>query len=142
LSLLLLSVSAAPSHADGGAVEREVRQVLDAQVAAWNRRDLVGFMAGYWRSPDLTFSSGGTVTRGWEATLERYRKRYQAEGREMGRLTFEELGIEPLGEGATLGRGRWKLTLSGGKEQRGLFTLIFRKLPEGWRIIHDHSSAE
>ncbi|HNG96278.1 MAG TPA: DUF4440 domain-containing protein, partial [Acidobacteriota bacterium] len=33
---------------------REVRAVLDAQVAAWNRGDLEGFMKGYWRSPELT----------------------------------------------------------------------------------------
>jgi ketosteroid isomerase-like protein len=28
-----------------------------------------------------------------------------------------------------------------GKQPRGVFTLIFRKFPEGWRIIHDHSCA-
>ena len=53
-----------------------------AQVAAWNRGDLDGFMAGYWKSPDLVFFSNGTRTRGWQATLERYQKRYQAEGTE------------------------------------------------------------
>ncbi len=59
-----------------------VRAVLDAQVAAWNKGDLDSFMAGYWKAPELSFYSGGTVTKGWEATLERYRKRYKADGKE------------------------------------------------------------
>src|SRR5437660_12199343 len=75
-----------------------IRDVLDAQVAAWNRADLDGFMTGYWRSPQLTFFSGKEITSGWEATLDRYRKRYQAEGRDkMGTLSFGELEIDLLG---------------------------------------------
>ena len=99
-------------------------------------------MAGYWHSPELAFFSGATVTRGWQATLDRYRKRYQGEGREMGRLSFGELVVEPLGPSSVLARGTWRLDLSDGKAPHGLFTVIFRKLPEGWRIVHDHSSAE
>ena len=55
--------------------EQAIRRVLTDQAAAWNRGDLDGFMAGYWRDPELTFFSEGTVTRGWDATLERYRKK-------------------------------------------------------------------
>lgn len=124
---------------EGGAA-RAVRRVLDDQVAAWNKGDLKGFMAGYWRSPDLTFFSGKDKTRGWDATLERYQKRYQAEGKEMGKLTFRDLEIEVLSPESAWVRGRWQLELS--KETvGGLFTLIFKKLPEGWRIVHDHTSG-
>jgi beta-aspartyl-peptidase (threonine type) len=122
------------------AAAKAVRQVLDDQVAAWNKGDLKGFMAGYWRSPDLTFFSGKDKTRGWQATLERYQKRYQAEGKEMGKLAFRDLEIESLGPDSAWVRGRWQLELS--KETvSGLFTLIFKKLPEGWRIVHDHTSG-
>ena len=69
----------------------EIRAVLDRQVAAWNRHDLESFMAGYWKSPDLTFFSGATATQGWEPTLERYRQRYQANGAAMGKLEFSDL---------------------------------------------------
>ena len=99
-------------------------------------------MQGYRKSPDLTFYSGGTITSGWEATLARYRKRYQSEGKEMGRLDFPEEAIDLLGPDAALVRGRWRLALSGGKEMSGLTTVILKRLPEGWRIVHDHSSAE
>jgi beta-aspartyl-peptidase (threonine type) len=119
--------------------EDAVRQVLDAQAAAWNKGDLDGFMAGYWSSPELSFFSGGTRTRGWQATLDRYRQRYQAEGKEMGRLSFGDVEIELLGPDAALVRGHWKLEMSKDKPE-GLFTLIFKRLPEGWRIVHDHTS--
>jgi beta-aspartyl-peptidase (threonine type) len=117
-----------------------IRQVLDSQVAAWNKGDLKGFMAGYLKSEKLTFFSGDKIEHGWQATYERYQKRYQAEGREMGTLTFSDLDIEMIGPDTAWVRGRWKLVTS--KEKPGgLFTLIFKNFPEGWRIVHDHTSA-
>ncbi len=118
-----------------------VQRVLTAQQDAWNRHDLESFMSGYWNSPQLTFFSGAKTTTGWQPTLERYRQTYQAAGKEMGKLEFSELKIEPFGSDAAFVRGAWKLTLSDGKTPHGLFTLIFRKFPDGWKIVHDHTSA-
>jgi uncharacterized protein (TIGR02246 family) len=132
--------SAGACSASPADVTSAVRAVLDAQVEAWNRGDLEGFMAGYWRSPDLVFCSGATVTKGWEETLARYRKRYQSEGREMGRLRFDGIEVIPLGEDAALARGAWRLTMRDGHEPHGLFTLLVRRLDGAWRIVHDHTS--
>jgi beta-aspartyl-peptidase (threonine type) len=129
-----------PEAPPGPAAEEAIRQVLDAQVAAWNRGDIEAFMAGYWSSPELSFFSGAERTKGWGATLERYRKRYQSEGQEMGRLTFSELRVDVLGPDSALVRGRWQLVRSKDRPG-GLFTLIFRRFPEGWRIVHDHTSS-
>jgi beta-aspartyl-peptidase (threonine type) len=118
-----------------------IREVLDRQVDAWNKRDLEGFMEGYWKSGDLTFFSTGTPRAGWEETIAGYRSRYQSEGHEMGHLEFSDLRIEMLGPRAAFVRGRWHLTFTSGSAG-GLFTLIFRKLPGGWRIIHDHTSQQ
>jgi len=117
-----------------------VERVLVRQVEAWNRHDIEGFMAGYWNSARLTFFSEATKTSGWQSTLERYRKRYLAEGREMGSLQFSDLDVESLGEDSAFVRGAWQLTTADGKNPHGLFTLVFRKFPEGWKIIHDHTS--
>jgi ketosteroid isomerase-like protein len=121
---------------------RAVRVVLDQQVVDWNKGDLDAFLSGYWNSPKVVFQSGGQRYDGWEAMRQRYRRRYQAEGRAMGRLEFSSLDIEPLGLEAVLARGRWRLTMADGTRPGGLFTVIFRKLPDGWKIIHDHTSAE
>jgi beta-aspartyl-peptidase (threonine type) len=59
----------------------------------------------------------------------------------MGKLEFSDLNIEALSPDAAFVRGSWKLTMSDGKAPHGLFTLVFRRLPEGWKIVHDHTSA-
>jgi len=118
----------------------DIRAVLDAQVAAWNRGDLESYMAGYWHSPELEFYSGATITRGWQQTLDRYRKRYQSGGREMGTLTFSELRIEPIDSRNAFVTGRWQLAMKKGESPNGLFTLLLRKFDDGWKIVHDHSS--
>ncbi len=118
----------------------DVRAVLNRQVEAWNRGDLEGFMAGYWKSHELTFCSGGTVTKGWQPTFDRYEKRYRSEGKEMGRLTFDEIEVEVLTDEVALVRGRWKLALSDGKPE-GLFTLKMGLKSDGWRVVYDHTSV-
>jgi len=120
----------------------QIRAVLDRQLEAWNSHDLEGFMKGYWQSPELTFFSVGTRRSGWDEAIASYRSRYQSEGREMGRLEFSDLQIQMLGPRAAFVRGHWHLTFTGGGKTGGLFTLIFRKLPEGWRVVHDHTSSE
>ncbi len=117
-----------------------IRAVLDAQATAWNKGDLEGFMQGYWQSPELTFYAGNVKTKGYQATLERYRQKYQADKKEMGKLTFAELTIEPLGADHALVRGRYHLKLTK-EESTGIFTLIVRKTPAGWKIVHDHTSG-
>jgi beta-aspartyl-peptidase (threonine type) len=140
LAFLTLGPLLVGADAPDAAAKKAIRQVLDDQAAAWNRGDLDGFMKGYWKSDRLTFISGDKKTSGWQATLERYQKKYQGEGKEMGQLTFSDLDIDLLGPEAALVRGRFTLVLKGSKPT-GLFTLILKKLPEGWRIVHDHTSG-
>lgn len=123
-----------------GGVEKEVRKLLDDQAAAWNKGDLDGFMAGYWNSPELTFYSGGTVTKGWQPTMDRYRKRYGTDAKSMGTLAFKDLQFEVLAPQAALVRGRFELVRDG-KKDTGLFTLLVKRLANGWRVVHDHTSG-
>jgi beta-aspartyl-peptidase (threonine type) len=147
LLFLLFTISTRSSAQSASAVATEtnakveVEHVLHVQREAWNRRDLEAFMAGYWNSPELTFFSGAKEQRGWQATLDRYRATYASPGHEMGKLEFSALRIEGLGADAAFVRGTWQLTMSDGKTPHGLFTLVFRKFPEGWKIVHDHTSV-
>jgi ketosteroid isomerase-like protein len=118
-----------------------IEKVLDDQQASWNRHDLDSFMTSYWNSPEVTFSSKGKTLMGWQAVFDRYRKTYQAAGAEMGKVEFTDMKIEMLGKDAAFVRGQFHLTLSDGKTPHGVFTLIFRKFPDGWKIVHDHTSA-
>jgi ketosteroid isomerase-like protein len=139
-ALVLLFTATVVAQNSVEAQKLAIRQLLATQVDAWNRGDLVGFMAGYWKSPELSFVSGTNETRGWEPTLERYRKKYQGEGKEMGKLDFFDLRVEMLGPESAFVRGHWHLKMKNGQQPGVLFTLILRKFPDGWKIIHDHTS--
>ena len=119
----------------------EIESLLAAQQAAWNRGELEAFMDGYARTPELVFTSGGQVRRGWDETLAGYRKRYGADKTGMGRLSFEILGVQPAGPGGAVVLGRWRLTDTP-QAGSGVFSLVLERRPEGWRIIHDHTSAD
>jgi len=142
VTLPLLGSCASP-HGDRNRDQSQaIEAVIRAQESAWNRGDLQGYMSeGYLKSPELTFFTGGDVVRGYETVLERYTKRYREGGKEMGRLTFSDLETINFGSDTGLVRGRWKLVFLDKKETGGLFSLIVRRTPEGWRIVHDHTSV-
>ena len=116
-----------------------IRAALHAQSEAWNRGDIEGYMAGYWRSKETVFISGDSLTRGWQTVLDRYKKNYDSREK-MGRLTFSDLEITLIGNDAAIVVGRWHLQRAK-DEPHGRFTLIFRKTRQGWRIVHDHTSS-
>lgn len=120
--------------------ETAIRTVLTDQVTAWNKGDLLGFMEGYWNSKELTFYSGKEKHQGWNKALERYQKRYQSEGKEMGKLAFAELEIAVFGAGHAVVKGRFQVEM---KQETigGLFTLVMKKIDGKWLIVHDHTSA-
>ena len=142
LGLVPILLVAASVTAWSATLPNQVRSTLMRQVVAWNNGNLEGYMKYYWRSPHLTFFSGGTMTEGWEPVFERYKKRYKAEGKEMGQLDFRKVRVEVFGIDKAVARGHWELKFKNGKSSRGLFTLLLKKFPEGWRITHDHSSSE
>jgi len=139
LPILLLAAGCAEAPVEP---ELLIVNVLNDQADAWNRGDLNGFMRHYRRSPDLTFSSGGQTTRGWEETLARYHRRYP-DASSMGRLEFDRLEIHPLGPPppqAALVLGRWRLQHAAGSSA-GMFSLVLQRIDGRWVIVHDHTSA-
>jgi len=137
---LLLALACRAPAAEETSVD-PLLAVVHAQEAAWNSGSVEAFMAaGYWQSNELTFLSGGDWNRGYDNVLTRYSARYTAGEAEMGHLTFAELEAERYSADHGLVRGRWRLDFSSDEAQSGLFTLVMRRLPEGWRIVHDHTS--
>jgi len=135
------SVSAAPAgkRADHTSAVSEIRSVLRMQQDAWNHGDIDRFMNGYAHSSHTVFVSEDTIRRGWQTVRDRYREKYSDRAK-MGILTFSDLEIVPLSPDSAVALGRWKLQRAKDRPH-GRFTLIFRRLPEGWRIVHDHTSA-
>jgi ketosteroid isomerase-like protein len=138
LLIALLTIFASGLLAQSEKDKVAIRKVMEDQAAAWNRGDIEGFMQGYWKSDRLLFVSTTGVTRGWQPTLDRYKKGYDTRAK-MGTLTFSDLEITLLSKNAASVVGSWSLARAG-DNPHGKFTLIFRKFKEGWRIVQDHTS--
>lgn len=136
--LVLVFGGAALAQSRDEKIKTDIRKVMDEQVAAWNNGDIDGFMKGYWNSPQMTFVSGSNVTKGWQPTLERYKKSYDSRAK-MGVLSFTELEITVTGKDSAVVLGRFTLVRENDKPT-GMFTLNFRKFKDGWKIILDHTS--
>lgn len=146
MALILLAGCCAASftvYAVGSSREDDksaIRAVLTAQQSAWNEGKVDVFLEGYWHSNDLTFSGSTGIARGFDAVRERYKKNYP-DRQTMGKLDFSELEIRTLDKGANaaLVLGHWRLSREKG-DVGGVFSLVFQHFPDGWRIIHDHTS--
>jgi ketosteroid isomerase-like protein len=134
---LPLPLSAVADSQDGD--RSAITQILINQQVNWNKGDVDAFLEGYWHSPELTFAGSNGIARGWDAVRARYKKNY-SDRESMGQLEFSALEFRVLGANAALILGHWHLTRAKG-DVGGVFSLVWQRFPEGWRIIHDHTSA-
>ena len=144
LPLLFVALMAQPlvsrqRDTSTGAAAAAITAVFKRQQADWNRGDIDAFMQGYWNSPQLSFSGANGVHRGWTAVRDRYRREYPNQAA-MGHLEFSELEIRSLGDDFALVLGKWHLDRESGNVG-GVFSLVFQRFSEGWRITHDHTSV-
>jgi beta-aspartyl-peptidase (threonine type) len=138
--LLALLALAGCASADRSQDRAEIVSVLQSQAEAWNRGDLDAFLQGYWRSEQTVFAGAGQVHRGFDAMARRYREAYPTKEM-MGRLTFSNLAFESIEPDRAVVTGSWELEVAGTDPQPGgVFTLLWRRFPEGWKIVHDHTS--
>lgn len=143
----LLTVVASASgqqKADGkssqsGEAQQAIEKVLKTQEAAWNRGDIGEFMFGYWRSKYTEFENDSGIYQGWDDVLKRYEKNYPNRAA-MGQLTFSGLEIHVLSANSAYVIGKYRLDREKDHPE-GVFTLIFRKFDDGWKIVNDHTTA-
>jgi len=144
-AILLFSIGSFPTpilaqQSPDSTASNEIRAVLETQSRAWNNGDIDGYMQGYWQSDSLLFTSGGNIEKGWRAARNKYKRSYSTRAK-MGMLTFSDISIHLLsGESAWI-FGHWRLDREK-DHPHGVFTLIVRRFAEGWKIVHDHTSAE
>ena len=137
--ILCLSFFCSAIFSSSTDAEKEILKILTVQADQWNRGSFEGFMATYWKSDKLTFQSANNRVLGWQALLNRYRTNYG--GKKRGTLSFKDLEVRIFNDALAMVLGRYHLITDSGTSE-GLFTLIMKKFPRGWKIIHDHSSSD
>jgi len=137
LCILIFLVSWAQPKSNVTKIQDEIRSVIDRQQIAWNNHNIKSFMVDYWKSEAMTFQSANNRLKGWDTLLNRYKTTYA--GEKMGKLTFSDIEIYVLSSDYAYALGRWKVEQEESAKS-GLFTIILKHFPTGWKIIHDHSS--
>jgi hypothetical protein len=143
ISLLTLMACQTDTHKvaikDDSSEELQViSSIMDKQQESWNRGNIDDFMIPYWHSDSLLFIGKSGVNKGWQKTLDNYKKSYPTADA-MGRLQFENISMEMIDEQNAWVLGKWTLyriadTLS------GHYTLNWRQINTQWFIVSDHSS--
>lgn len=141
LSLLLIGLFYLPAFTYGQSPNdrKAILAILSRQQNDWNTGRVEAFMHGYWHSDSLTFVGKLGVTKGYQATLENYKKRYPDRA-SMGTLKFDILKLEFMAPNVAYVIGRFHLTRPQVGDVGGHFTLLWRKMNGQWVIISDHSS--
>lgn len=137
LLFTLMLLVACRSYSQSGD-EAQIRQIMAAQTAAWNKGDLDAFMQGYWHSDSLMFIGKNGITWGYANALANYKKNY-SNADQMGQLTFELLKFDRLSPEYYFVIGKWFLKRKAG-DIGGIYSLVFRRIGGKWWIVADHSS--
>lgn len=142
MALVMLSIAACSIQPDEpiASPEAQIRALMDAQQLAWNRGDIEDFMQGYWHDDRLRFESGTTTMSGWQATYDRYLKRYPDRAA-MGTLQFSNVQITALDKDHATVTGGWALLGRANDIPHGTFVLDLRRFDKNWKIIKDHTES-
>jgi len=117
-----------------------IKKVMTDQEAAWNKGDIPAFMEDYWKSEKLKFIGPNNITKGWQATLERYQKSYPNKAA-MGQLTFTIREIEKVTKKVATVVGQFRLDRKN-DVLSGNFFLVWRKVKGEWLIISDFTVGD
>lgn len=145
LILVLLSISSFaqkkhPKHQKQQLPDKQqIIRLLMNQKSAWNEGNLDQYMMGYWKNDSLSFIGKKGITKGWQATLDTYKKSYPDKAA-MGQLQFDILKVELLSPTSAYVVGKWDLTRKEKGNLSGYFSLLLKKLDNKWVIVSDHSS--
>ena len=118
--------------------KKEILKVMTDQQTAWNNGNIDGYMQGYWKNDSLLFIGSKGPTYGWQKTLDNYKKSYPNKEK-MGILEFSDIQVKILGKKQAYVFGKWKLVRTN-DSPNGIYTLIFEKFKDGWKIISDHTN--
>jgi len=134
--LLTISVSA-QNTSTYNKDKTDILAVMKAQEIAWSNNDLEGFMEGYWKNESLKFYGASGLTKGWQQTLDNYKKGYPTK-EHSGTLTFKINDVSAIENNSYWVMGEYFLKRNVG-DANGVFIIIFKKINGEWKIVGDMS---
>lgn len=120
----------------------EIRAEVGRYVSAVNSGDARAVADLYIRKTGVSSAGDGEITEGWQGVLALLGDVIRA----MGRVTMsaESVTVTPIGDNASIAVFVYQWTGVRGRDttrSRGAMTLVYERTPQGWRVVHDHTST-
>ena len=135
--LIFFSLFSSYSQTNQEDDKEAILKVMKLQEEAWSNHDIEGFMQGYWQSDSLKFFGSSGLTKGWQQTLDNYKKGYPT-NEYSGKLTFTIHDVSKIEDGSYWVMGEYYLVRPVGNAN-GVFLIIFKKINGEWKIVADMS---
>lgn len=117
-----------------------IRVSLNTMTTDWNRGDLHAFLNVYNPSTSTIYiSSAGQILHGIETINQRFYSQYPNTAK-MGHLVNSDVTIQMLSDNYATVEGKWHLTRHPDEDVGGVFSLLYKKTDQGWKIQLDHTS--
>jgi ketosteroid isomerase-like protein len=126
---------------DPGRLLPDFQAQFSNEAAAWNRGDLDTFMSDYAPGDLPTYVARGHLVRGFDVIRSHYAPSF-APGARRDSLRIEEMQVRPITDRFVLLTARYILFRGDSTTASGPFTLLMERRPDGWKILHDHSSSD
>ena len=121
--------------------ENQVREAIADMTRAAAKLDADAFMHSYWRSPDLAITFDGETMRGWDTILREQRKWWSDKSADTKFQDTRPPEIVAQGNDVVTSVQWMQVTSAGGRPPAKLvITSVWRKLPEGWRVVLAYES--
>jgi uncharacterized protein (TIGR02246 family) len=126
---------------DAATLTKELAAQLERGAGDWNRGDLEGFLSDYAPDSSTTFVDGRRARHGFDFIRRNYEPWFAPNARRDS-LRFEAVEARSLSPTLALVTARYILHRSDSTTSSGPFTLVMERRPDGWKILHDHTSRD
>ena len=123
-----------------GPAPAAIKVMLNRQAEAWNRGDLLDFVAYY--APLCTLVGNEITETTRSRVLAHYKEKYPSRSA-MGKLTFSDVSIHLLHSDIATVTAHWHLDrdAKAGGPVGGVFSLVCELSGNKWQIVLDHTSV-
>ncbi len=119
-------------------IKREIETALAEMNRYWNNGDLDKYMNYYANTDKVTMQSSDSRYYGFKTIRSLFVNTIPDKDRR-GDLSFSEEEIHVLSKNSVYVIGKFILTFEDGRKREGYYTIVMKKLKEGWKIVHDQS---
>ena len=140
---VVVAAAATPPSKPAANPRAEVQTFVQGFFRTLNGGDPTALMELYAQVPEVATISDGEVSKGWDEISKDADAMLGLEGRY--HVAAGVTQVVQLGAGYAVAYASASVTVKEGEKSTttpGAFTLVVKKMPDGWKILHEHYSTQ